>query len=341
MNGRDRLLGLIDGHPTDCRPCMPITMMFASDLVGAKYLDYATDYRVQVAAQLEIAEKLDFDHVSVISDPCCEAADCGAKILFTPDLPPAVSEEHSLLREKGDLVSLQVPDPHGGRRMSNRLRAVGELSASIGSERLVEGWVEGPCAEAADLRGINRIMLDFYDDPAFVRDLIDFVVEMEVAFGAAQVEAGADIIGVGDAAASLVGPKIYGDFIWPAEKRIVDALHALGTRVRLHICGNSAELLPDMGKLGCEIVDVDSVVPMSGARASVGAEQVLCGNLDPVRVMLGSTPSAIRAALAACRDEAGRRYIVGAGCEIPRETPMENLRALVEYAHGSDAGASG
>ena len=38
--------------------------------------------------------------------------------------------------------------------------------------------------------------------------LIDFVVEMEVAFGAAQVEAGADIIGVGDAAASLVGPEI-------------------------------------------------------------------------------------------------------------------------------------
>jgi MtaA/CmuA family methyltransferase len=315
---------------------MPITMMFAADLAGAKYSDYATDYRVQVAAQLEIAEKFDFDHVSVISDPCCEAADCGAEILFTPDLPPAVSEEHSLLGEKGDLVSLQVPDPRVGRRMSNRLRAVEELSTAIGCERLVEGWVEGPCAEAADLRGINRIMLDFYDDPAFVRDLIDFVVEMEVAFGAAQVEAGADIIGVGDAAASLVGPEIYGDFIWPAEKRIVDALHALGTRVRLHICGNSAALQTTMGQLGCEIVDVDSVVPMGEARAAVGAQQVLCGNVDPVRVMLGGTPSAIRAALAACHREAGDRYIVGAGCEIPRETPMRNLRALVEYAANPD-----
>ena len=111
-------------------------------------------------------------------------------------------------------------------------------------------------------------MLDFYDDPAFVRDLVDFIVELEVAFGAAQVEAGADIIGIGDAAASLVGPKIYGEFIWPAEKRMVDAFHALGARVRLHICGNTAELLPDMGQLGCEIVDVDSVVPMSHARAS-------------------------------------------------------------------------
>jgi MtaA/CmuA family methyltransferase len=335
MNGRDRLLGLIDGRSTDRLPCLPITMMFASDLAGAKYSDYATDYRVQAAAQLDIAESFDFDHVSVISDPCCEAADCGAEILFTSDLPPAVSEEHSLLREKGDLLSLQVPDPHSGPRMSNRLLAVEELATSIGGERLVEGWVEGPCAEAADLRGINRIMLDFYDDPAFVRDLVDFIVEMEVAFGAAQVEAGADIIGIGDAAASLVGPKIYGEFIWPAEKRIVDALHALGTRVRLHICGNSAELLPAMGQLGCEIVDVDSVVPMSHARASVGAGQALCGNIDPVRVMLNGTPSSIHAALAACHGEAGDRYVVGAGCEIPRGTPMQNVRALVEYARAS------
>lgn len=332
MNGRDRLLGLIDGRPTDRLPCLPITMMFASDLAGATYLDYATDYRVQAAAQLDIAERFDFDHVSVISDPCCEAADCGAEIVFTPDMPPAVSEESSRLREKSDLLALQVPDPHSGRRMSNRLQAVEELSASIGDELLVEGWVEGPCAEAADLRGINRIMLDFYDDPAFVRDLVDFVVEMEVAFGAAQVEAGADIIGIGDAAASLVGPKIYGEFIWPAEKRMVDTFHALGARVRLHICGNSAELLSDMGKLGCEIVDVDSVVPMSHARAAAGAEQALCGNLDPVRVMLGGTPPEIHAALTACEREAGPRYVVGAGCEIPRGTPMENMRALVEYA---------
>ena len=62
--------------------------------------------------------------------------------------------------------------------MSNRLRAVEGLAAATGSDRLVEGWVEGPCAEAADLRGIIHLMLDFYDDPAFVRELVDFTVEL-------------------------------------------------------------------------------------------------------------------------------------------------------------------
>ena len=58
-------------------------------------------------------------------------------------------------------------------------------------------------------------MFDFGDDPVFVRELFSFVVQMELRFAKAQLEAGADIIGVGDAAASLVGPRIYNEFVLP------------------------------------------------------------------------------------------------------------------------------
>src|ERR1019366_2922794 len=104
---------------------------------------------------------------------------------------------------------------------------------------MIEGWVEGPIAEGADLRGINTLMLDFFDDPAFVRDLFAFVVEMELRFAREQLRAGADVIGVGDAAASLVGPDIYNELVWPYEKKLVDGIHALGGKARLHICGNT------------------------------------------------------------------------------------------------------
>ena len=337
MNGRDRILGLIDGLPIDRLPCMPITMMFASDLVGARYVDYATDYNIQVAGQLRIAEEYGLDHVSVVSDPCCEAADCGAEITFFDDTPPALEEELALLADKARLASLRTPDPRVGRRMSNRLRAVEGLAAATGSDRLVEGWVEGPCAEAADLRGIIHLMLDFYDDPGFVRELVEFTVELAIAFGRAQVDAGAEIIGIGDAASSLIGPKTYGEFILPAEQRLVDALHEAGARVRLHICGNTHAILPAIAGLGCDIVDIDSPVPVAESRAVLGAGQVLCGNLDPVRAILNGEPAGIREGLAGCRREAGDRFVVGAGCEIPRGTPPENLRALVDYAESTRA----
>lgn len=332
MNSRERVLAHLAGQPVDRLPLMPITMMFAADQIGARYGDYARDHRVLVEAQLRTAERFEFDYVSVISDPAREAADCGARVEFFPDQPPALVETEARLADKTELARLHVPDPLGGGRMTDRVRGVALLRERVRGDKLIEGWIEGPCAEAADLRGINTLMLDFFDDPGFVRELFAFVVEMELRFAHAQVEAGIDLMGVGDAAASLVGPDLYEEFVWPFEKKLVDGLHALGTRVRLHICGNTRRILGGMGRLGCEIVDLDYPAPLSEGRAAMGPQQVLLGNLNPVQVLRDGTPETVTAAVAECHRQAGRRYIVGAGCEIARGTPAANVEALTRYA---------
>jgi MtaA/CmuA family methyltransferase len=332
MNGRERLVHVVRGLSADCLPCMPITMIFASDLIGARYADYENDHRVLAAAQLALAQRFDLDHVSVISGPGVESGDCGAEVVFPDDGRPALDEEVSLLRDKATLLSLQPPSPADGARMSNRLQAIRDLVAGTGGERLVEGWVEGPCGAASEFRGLNRLMLDFYDDPEFLRDLIDFVVDLEIEFALAQVAAGADIIGIGDPAASLIGPRLYEQFVWPGEQRMVNAVHAAGALCRLHICGNNGPLLPMAAQLGCEIVDLDSMSPVAQARQAMGPGQVLCGNLDPVRVVHDGSPGMVRDAFRQCHDAAGSRYVVGAGCEIPRGTPLANFQAMVDFA---------
>ena len=332
MNGFERIVAMIEGRPVDHLPNMPITMMFAADQIDVPYGQYARDHRVMVEGQLRSAEAFGFDYVSSISDPAREAADCGATIHYFDDQPPAIDETNSLLADTSVLARLKVPDPLGGGRMHDRVRAGALFREKAGGQWLIEGWIEGPCAEAADLRGINRLMLDFYDDPQFVRDLFEFVLEMELRFAKAQVEAGVDLIGVGDAAASLVGPQIYEEFVLPYEKRMVDGLHAMGTRVRLHICGNTSRIFKGMGTLGCEIVDLDFKVSMAKGREAMGPGQILLGNLDPVQVVRNGAPESITAAIAQCHREAGPRYIVGAGCEVPRDTPAANLLALRDYA---------
>ncbi|MGW8179199.1 MAG: uroporphyrinogen decarboxylase family protein, partial [bacterium] len=206
------------------------------------------------------------------------------------------------------------------------------LREKVGSEKIVEGWVEGACGAGSDLRGINRLMLDFYDDPEFVRELFEFVVELGLRFGCAQIEAGADLIGVGDPAASLVGPQIYREFVWPYEKKLIDGLHEAGGATRLHICGNTQAILVDMGRLECEIVDIDSMVPIAEARAAMGPDQILAGGVDPVAVLQNGSPDTIRKAVSECHQEAGERYIVAAGCEVPPGTPAANMDALTDYA---------
>lgn len=332
MNGRERVLALLNREPVDRVPLMPITMMFAADRIGKKYGDYVRDYRVLAEGQLRTAEEFDFDYVSVISDPAREAADLGAAIEYYDDQPPAIDDQRARLADKTALAGLKIPDPLGGGRMTDRIDGVAWLKEKAGNEKLIEGWIEGPCAQAADLRGINTLMLDFFDDPAFIRDLFEFVVELELAFAKAQIEAGIDIMGVGDAAASLVGPKFYNEFIWPYEKKLVDGLHEMGTLVRLHICGKTHPLYEGMGRLGCEIVDLDWMNPMADARKIMGPDQVLLGNLDPVKVIRNGTVEDVREGIAQCHRDSGTRYIVGAGCEIPRDSPDENVMALTNYA---------
>jgi MtaA/CmuA family methyltransferase len=334
MNGRERVLAHLADRPVDSLPFMPVTMMFACDRIGAKYGEYATDHRVMVEAQLRTAEEFDIDHVSAISDPAREAADCGATIRYYPDQPPAVDEDNAVLAEKERLLTLRMPEPSMAPRMSDRVRAVELFKQRVGTDKFIEGWVEGPCAEASDLRGINRLMVDLIDDPAFVVDLFEFTVEMGLRFARAQIESGADVIGVGDAAASLVGPRLYEKVVWPYEKRLMDGIHGMGGRVRLHICGNTSKILAGMGRLGAEIVDLDSLARMDDGRAAMGPEQVLLGNIDPVRVLRDGTPETVYAAMAECHRQAGPRYIAGAGCEVPRDTALVNLDAMRRYARG-------
>jgi MtaA/CmuA family methyltransferase len=333
MNSRERVLSHLAGQPVDHLPVMPITMMFAADLIGRPYGEYARDHRVLVEAQLRVAETFGLDYVSCISDPAREAADCGAVIQYYDNQPPAIVEDQARLTDKTELAKLKVPDPLGGGRMHDRVKAAARFREKGGGQQLIEGWIEGPCAEGADLRGINNLMLDFSDDPQFVRDLFEFVVEMELKFAKAQVGAGVDLIGVGDAAASLVGPQIYEEFVWPYEQKLVEGLRAMGTKTRLHICGNTRAVLVGMGRLGCDIVDLDYPSPMNSGRAAMGPEQVLLGNLNPVKTLRDGTPASITEAVAECHRQAGPRYIVGAGCEVPRETAHENFRALCHYGH--------
>jgi MtaA/CmuA family methyltransferase len=333
MTGRERVIAMLEGRPVDRLPLMPITMMFAADQAGVRYGEYVRDYRVLVDAQVLTAERFDFDYVSAISDPAREAADLGAAVEFYDDQPPALLEERALLADKGRLATLAPPDPAAvGGRMHDRLQAVAALAARAGATRVVEGWIEGPCAEAADLRGINRLMLDFHDDPGFVHQLFDFVVDMELRFAKAQIEAGADVIGIGDAAASLVGPRIYREFVEPAETRLVAGVRGFGARVRLHICGNTRRILDGMGRTGADVIDLDYPSPVSLAREQMGPAQVLLGNIEPVGLLRNGTPEAVTAALAECHRAGGARWIVGAGCEICRDSPEANVRALCDYA---------
>jgi MtaA/CmuA family methyltransferase len=214
--------------------------------------------------------------------------------------------------------------------MSDRLEAIRLFRQQAGGKVPVMGWVEGGLAEAADLRGVGQTLLDLYDRPAWVAELVQFCTEMAIAFARAQVEAGADIIGVGDAICSQIAPEMYRQFALPCEQRIFAAIREMGAVGRLHICGHTNRILPDMARSGAAIIDLDWMVDWGLAASLFGDEVAPCGNVDPVGVMLQGSPEDVRKAVLHCVRTGGTRSFIMAGCEIPDGTPDENLLALAQ-----------
>jgi MtaA/CmuA family methyltransferase len=327
MNSLERYLAVLRGGVPDFVPRTPILMRFAAEHIGSHYGAFASDYRTLVQANAACAEDFGIDQLSCISDPYREAEGFGAHITYVRDGVPRATAP---LADSKDLSRLGRPNALTSVRMRDRVEAVRAYRSQYGGQYSILGWVEGPAAEAADLRGVTAFLVDLLKDPAFAAELMDLCVDVAIEFARVQVDAGADTVGIGDAIASQVSPRIYEELIQPREKRLISAIRQLGALVKLHICGNITHLLPGIAGLGVDILDVDHMVDLATVRAQVGPRVALTGNIDPAEGVLRGNPAAIRQTVAAAYHEAGNPYLVNAGCEIPSGTPPENVRALCE-----------
>ena len=158
---------------------------------------------------------------------------------------------------------------------------------------------------------------------------MDVCLETGREFAAAQIEAGADIMGVGDAICSQVSPAMYREFVLPLHRELFAFIHGCGARIKLHICGDITAHLPAVGESGADIVDLDSMVSFADARRDLPTDTVCCGNLNPVRIIRDRNALEVeRLARTLVEKERSRPFILSGGCEITVDTPHDNLRAL-------------
>lgn len=326
MKPLERYLATLAGKPIDHLARTPILMQFAAEHIGSNYGAFASDFKVLTASNFACAREFGSDQVSTISDPYRETQGFGAKIIYGRDMVPRC-EKHPL-EDDPDLAKLVRPNPLAAERMRDRIEAVRAYKKQSGGEYSILGWVEGPAAEAADLRRPDNFFMDLLEDESYVGDLMDLCVDVALDFARAQVAAGADTIGIGDAVASQVSPDVYERLILPREQRLVRGIKEMGAKARMHICGNLTHLLPGLASLQLDVIDVDHMVSLGKVREALGPKVAIGGNLDPVADILRGNPDTIRAKLERCYQEVGNPFIVNAGCEIPSGTPAENLKAL-------------
>ncbi|MEW5867174.1 MAG: uroporphyrinogen decarboxylase family protein [Bacillota bacterium] len=331
MNSLERMMDAICRRPPREIPVAPFIMTFAASYCDVPYSEYVRDGRILAEAQMRVCKEFDLDMVTVSSDPYREAHDCGVEVGFPPDdvpysVRPAIQEEE-------DLRHLSVPDPYKGPRMADRLLGVRSLVQGLKGTVPIVGWVESPLAEYCCLRGLMPALADLIERPGFVKEVLEFCLEMESRFAIAQLDEGADIIGVGEAVASLISPFHYRTLSLPVVRRLFEAIHVHGGIVKYHVCGSTTHLLDDFLQTGADIVVIDSMVDMRRARSVLGGKTCIKGNVNPVELLFAREPDYVKSLAKTAIEEGGPDgFILSLGCELARHTPKENLMAFVQAA---------
>ena len=334
MSGRERIMAAIAGKQSDRVALWPFVMAFSAKYAQIPYSAFATDYKMLAKAQIATADYFGLDAVTVDSDAYREATAFGAVLDFPEDDLPVMVKHAITDQDKFDFMK---PDIGASLRLVDKIEGVRFLSNHYQGEKAVVGWIEAPLQSAGMLYNMDDFMIDLLEGEEFILRLLDLVTEFEIEFALEQAWAGADIIGIGDAMASLVSANLYQEKIMPCLKRVVQAIHAnSAAKVKYHMCGDSKHLLPYVTDIGFDIINIDYKINMAEAFKITNDEICIKGNINPVTILRPETETQIAAEVIKLLDLQKPNFILSAGCEIARDTPVKNFKAFCNAVGGME-----
>ena len=99
----------------------------------------------------------------------------------------------------------------------------------------------------------------------------------------------------------------------------------------IHICGDTNQIIEDMGQTGARILEVDWKLDMKKARAKIPDHTILMGNVNPSDPLyLGTSMDVDAAVKKVVEDTKGKGLIISSGCAIGANTKPENIQAFVK-----------
>ncbi|MHA1509632.1 MAG: uroporphyrinogen decarboxylase family protein, partial [Promethearchaeota archaeon] len=286
-----------------------------------------------VEGQLKAYKAFGWDALCFSSDVGIYAGALGAKVDFPYDDVPRVVKpilNHSTMYK--DFQKLKMPDLTKAGRLTESIKAIELAKKEVGDEVPIIGWTEGPFQGITLLSGADPLSL-FYilDHVDEFKEILDWYADFEIEVAKAMYEAGADIIGVGETAAYFMSPTFFEQFCLEPEKKACHAIKKLGMVPLIHCCG----YVPQCVHFSKETnpggaIQFDYQVDLAWAKELLRGEVTIMGNLnynkltvaDPKQV---SEDCAKKLKIAAD----GGGFWLAFGCEIPRELPVDNMKAIM------------
>jgi uroporphyrinogen decarboxylase len=189
------------------------------------------------------------------------------------------------------------------------------------------------------LRGIQNLLMDFYDNPSFVNELLNAIADYNIAQINEALKYDIDAVYFGDDWGQQhglqMGSKRWRAHILPVLKRMYAVVHNAGKYVFIHSCGDVDELFDDLIGIGLncfnpfqpDVMDVYALMKQYRGRLTFH------GGLSVQSLLPRGTPDDVRRGSEHLLN-AGREgsYIFAPSHDVTRDVPLENMLAFIEVA---------
>ena len=204
--------------------------------------------------------------------------------------------------------------------------AIAQLKKEIGSEAVIGGMIPGPYTLLLYLVEPATMFTEMKKQPQIILDALFHLSSFLAKVGQAYRDAGADFITIHDmgGSPSFIGPAKYEQFVFPAEKRLMEKLPK--PRV-LSVCGNTNKSMGLLAQTGADAISVDQTNDLASSRAAL-KDTLLFGNIDPVQTLWQGDSAQVVEAVQ--RSKGAGVDAVWPGCDLVPQSPIENIRALVK-----------
>lgn len=335
MTSRERVMTALSHREPDRVPLVPFAMTFSARFAGIPFKTYVSDAAALAEAEVKTARAFGWDAAIVSSDVGAYASAFGAEVhMPEDDVPRLMGPAIRLECAREDFEKLDSPESYIDRgRAAEMIQAVGKIKKEVGDELAIIGWTEGPFQGTMLLFGADpRALFITKQDPGLLKEIIAWYAEFEFEVAKAMIDQGADIIGAGESVGYFMSPKTFLEYVHPFEKATFKKITEYGAPVLIHCCGYVPQCIgfaPEVNPGGA--IQFDYQVSLAKAKKQIGDTVTIMGNLDCNRLLhLGSEKDVEKACRKAI-EQAGPRggFWLSGGCEIPRDMPYENMRAML------------
>ncbi len=246
--------------------------------------------------------------------------------------------ERPLIRSTADLVRAEAAAPLPSPATDALVRVIEGVRANL-PDRFLCATSWGPLSWGMILCEPNLLREKLTADPPFVSAVAALGAQLAAGYFDRLIDRGLiDGISVPDGAVTLIPDESYQELVLPWQRELFDHVRSRGVRSILHMCGQIRHQLPRYLEARADCISVDCSVGIEEAYDLYRGSTVTAGNVDAVALLARGGGAAIRRGVAACVRQVADprlRYILMPSCDLPVDTPRQNVEIFLEAADES------